>query len=74
MEKWSKVFENTRAINEFIDFLNEKNVSIAKTTTDEYLLIPLSTHEIDMLIYECYDIDPVKLENERRELLKRIKP
>lgn len=69
LDKWSKVHERARAINEFIDYLNENKLSIGKILDNGIFTPPMKTR--DEMIYECYDIDPIQLEQERRSLLKQ---
>lgn len=75
LDKWSKVHERARAIQEFLDFLNEKGISLCTLENDdEYPDTPRYFPNLigrEDLIYECYGIDPVQLEQERRSLLKQ---
>ena len=69
LEKWSKVHESARAIEEFIDYLSENGLNIGKISNDGTFLPSGKTH-LDM-IYECYNINANQLEKERRDLIKK---
>ena len=70
LEKWSKVFENVREIEEFLVWLNEKGIVLCESNEDIWSIryfIASKTHR--ELLEEFYKIDAVKLEQERRKLL-----
>lgn len=64
IEKWQKVSERFADIEEFTEFFFKEN-------EDRNINI-LTVHDIKELIYKYLGIDPVKLEQERRELLKQV--
>lgn len=68
LEKWSKVHESARAINEFFDYLNENKLLVGGITDNGMFLVPNKTR--DEMIFECYNINANKLEQERREILE----
>lgn len=70
LDRWSKVHSNAVVINEFLDFLNEQGISLC--ILSGHTFFPCHKKGED-LIYECYNIDPEKLEKERRELLESIR-
>ena len=76
MDKLSEVHNEVRTIEQFFEFLSSKGVLLCKSTDDEMTNIPympIVESDIIKLIYENYDIDGIKLEQERRELLESIK-
>ncbi len=68
VDRWSIVHESAKAIHEFVDYLNENQISIG-SISDNGLFLPTGK-TLDDMIYECYGINPVKLEQERREILE----
>lgn len=69
LNKWSKVAESAGDIEEFIQFLSSKGISlcIVNEKTERYMAF---TGSIKDLIYEHFDIDFIQLEQERRSLLE----
>jgi hypothetical protein len=57
-EKLSQNEEFVKNVSEFIEFLNDKNV--------------LSLKNGESYLYEMLDVDSVKLESERREMLSNL--
>lgn len=75
LEKNSKTFEQRRTIGEFLDWLNEKEILLStyikfKNYAERLAPIPKNRQE---LLDEYFDIDPVQLDKERRELLEQAR-
>ena len=70
LEKWSKVHENVREIEEFLVWLNEKGIVLCEYKEDTFSLrYFIARKTFRELLEEFYKIDAVKLEQERRKLL-----
>lgn len=69
VDRWAEVHERARAIHEFLDFLNEKGISLCEVDSKTDMFYPVPKNRYD-LIYECYNINANKLEQERREILE----
>ena len=72
LEKHSQTFEQRRGIEEFLDWLNEKEIllsSYIKFKNYAERLAPVLKNGQELLD-EYFDIDPVQLGKERRELLE----
>lgn len=73
-DKLARVAGERDTIMEFLDWLGTKGYWIAEYRQEYYngeMLIPI-TGTTDALTLEHLEIDPVKLENERRAMLKEI--
>lgn len=70
LEKWAAVHPNVVVITEFLDWLECRTIPIvlAQRHLDGECLIPPPKMHSE-LIYEHFDIDPAKLERERKEML-----
>ena len=73
LEKHSKTFEQRRIVQEFLDWLNENEILLGEyikpyKAMDVERLAPILKNSQELLD-EYFDIDPVQLEKERRELL-----
>ena len=76
-EKLSKRSEEWNHIYPFLEWLQEQGIVLAKYEPDEFSSIypnlqPIS-ESIQDLLYKYFEIDPIKLEEERRELLKKLR-
>ena len=74
LEKNSKTHKERVIISEFLEWLNSKEIQLAKwekVGIDSDRLFPLQTRHQDLL-NEFFNIDAVKLEKERRALLEGI--
>lgn len=75
LEKWEKYHAAFYIIKEFLVYANEEfDASLGKTEKDQRYGTyhrNLSTGEESRIIYKFFDIDEQKLEEERRELLKK---
>ena len=72
LEKHSKTFETRRIIEEFLDFLNNKNIELATwgEVSGVDRLFPIGKNRQELLnIY--FNINAIKLEKERRALLEK---
>ena len=77
LEKWSKVHENVVEIEEFLDHICNNGYAIHQFYEREsefdktlpQILQPVIQHERRKLIEQFFEIDAVKLEQERRKLL-----
>lgn len=82
LEKMNDVHERSQAIGEFFEWLlSSKNYSIARCLTDEeeengelpeYALMPVHIN-MEELLAEFFEIDLIKAEKERSELLEQIR-
>jgi len=77
LEKNSKTFEQRRIIGEFLDWCNEREISLGSyvkpfkdSDTERMAPIPKNRQEF---LDEYFGIDPVQLDKERRELLEFAK-
>ncbi len=69
-DKLAKVSEDSQKIGEFIDWLHSQEIELAKWEDDELFTI----HEsIEKLLAKYFEIDLVKVENERQALLKAMR-
>lgn len=72
LDKWANVHEDAVTINQWMDFLSHKGLTLC--TVDEKTETFLPTMEMrDNLVAEHFDIDLNKLEEERRKLLDEIR-
>lgn len=67
-EKWAAAGPRWRPVQEFIEFLNAEGVCLTPDIENQYPRILGETDQLN-LIYKWLDIDPEKLEKERRALL-----
>ena len=77
LEKHSKTFEQRRIVEEFLDWLNENEILLGEyikpyKAMDIERLAPILKNRQEFLD-EYFDIDPVQLEKERRELLEQAR-
>lgn len=68
MAKWDKVHSEAQAILFFHEWLSSKKHQLAYYPPNMKHLYPV-TQTWDNLVYEYFEIDPNKLERERRDLL-----
>lgn len=71
LDKWSEVHEKAVLLNEFFDFLNQKELTLCELNKSHEQFYPTFSKRDD-LIYEFFGIDYDQLEKERRELLTQI--
>lgn len=76
-EKLSKRTEEWNHIYQFMEWLQEKRIILSQYVPHQYDSIfpnlqPISK-SIDDLLYEYFEIDTLKLEEERRELLQKLR-
>lgn len=71
-EKWSEVHERAMLIEEFMRFLGEKKLVLATWGNNEYRPEALR-YNLQNFIYEFFEIDPVLLEKERRDILENMR-
>jgi len=75
LEKLDNVHEEIRTIEHFLEFLSGKGILLCNPTDDtktSMSYVPITISDMKNLIYEDYDIDPIKLEQERRQLLESL--
>ncbi|MCK4497080.1 MAG: hypothetical protein KAU24_02735 [Candidatus Aenigmarchaeota archaeon] len=75
LEKHSQTVEQRKTIEEFLDWLNEKEILLsAYIKFKDYAerLAPILKNRQELLD-EYFDIDPVQLEKERREWLEQAR-
>jgi hypothetical protein len=77
LEKHSWSFEQRRVIEEFMDWLNEKKILLGEYVKpfkymDTERMAPILKNRQELLD-EYFDIDPVQLDKERRELLAKAR-
>jgi len=83
-DKLNDRHDEWNAIYQFKEWLEEKKIWLAQRITkrefygEEYEEEPMDTlvpipQTIETLLYEYFDVDPVKLEQERRELLSSLR-
>lgn len=76
LEKNSWTFEQRQVIEEFLDWLNEKEILLGEyiKLSEGYAerLAPILKNRQELLD-KYFDIDPVQLEKERRELLEQAR-
>lgn len=71
-DKWAKVHEDSVVIQQFFEFLSSKGINLCyMEKTYEQFLPVMQTH--DDLIYEYFEIDRSKLEQERRAILEKCR-
>ncbi|MCK5615476.1 hypothetical protein KAR91_77145 [Candidatus Pacearchaeota archaeon] len=72
-EKLKAVEKEHRGILEFCDYLMAKGIFFCDgRINSEGDIVPYS-QPVQQLIYDCYGIDPDKLESERRAMLESIR-
>jgi len=71
-EKLSKRSEEWNHIYPFLEWLQEQGIVLARYNLIYPELQPIS-ESIQDLLYKYFEIDPIKLEEERRELLKKLR-
>lgn len=74
VDKWRESLEDRQKIIEFMHFLDEKGFQICRypTEADDVMKgywLPINQSH-DKLLNEYFDIDEVRLENERRDILE----
>lgn len=69
-DKWSKVVEDAKTIEEFMDFLSSKGYIICLSNEHGYFPKMVSNRQI---VYDYFEIDSDKLERERRGLLEEVR-
>ena len=77
LEKNSWTFEQRQVIGEFLDWLNENEILLGEyikpyKAMDIERLAPILKNSQELLD-KYFDIDPVQLEKERRELLEQAR-
>jgi hypothetical protein len=78
-ERWAKIHSNVLVIKEFLDFVNyttKPKVALCEfylTNSDSGEWYMIGGAKIDDLLYKFFDIDPIKLENERRAMLDKLR-
>lgn len=77
LEKHSKTFEQRRTIGEFLDWCNENKILLGGyikpfKDSDTERMAPILQNRQELLD-KYFDIDPVRLEKERRELLEQAR-
>jgi len=77
LEKHSQTFEQRKTIEEFLDWLNEIEVLLGSyihpfEDSDTERMAPILKNRQELLD-EYFDIDPARLEKERRELLEQTR-
>jgi len=68
-EKLTKISEQSQFLGEFMEFLGEKGYVIAKYTQPYDQLQPV-VRDINNFLAEMFDIDLIKIEAEKREMLE----
>jgi len=76
-EKLNKRSEEWNHIYPFLEWLQEQRIVLARYEPDKFSSIypnlqPIRK-SIDDLLYEYFEIDTLKLEEERRELLQKLR-
>lgn len=71
MAKWDKAHNEAQAILSFHEWLSSKRFQLAYYPPDREHLYPIN-QTWDNLVYEYFEIDPTKLEHERRDLLNSL--
>lgn len=69
LDKWSAVHADSVILEEFLEFLSGKGISLCEVYPPHDQFYPVK-QSLQDLIYEHFGIDPQKLEKERRELLE----
>ena len=83
LDKWVDVHENVVIIEEFLDYICNGGYAVhqfyerdGESDWDKSLpqiLQPVTEHERRKLLEQFFDIDPMKLEEERRALLEEAR-
>ena len=60
-----------RAINEFVEWLDEHDMHICRSFEGTEAMYPTS-RSVDSMVMEMYGIDEKELERERRQMLKAL--
>jgi len=75
-KKLSDRTEDWNVIYPFMEWLQEQGIVLSKYYTDQegdsYEHLQPISKNIDTLLYEYFNVDPTKLEKERRELLATL--
>lgn len=69
-DRWGKVVDDAKTIEEFMDFLSSKGYIICLSNEYGYFPKMVSNRQI---VYDYFEIDSDKLEKERRELLEEVR-
>lgn len=67
LERLDDIFTEYETLQGFSEWLHEKNIYICADVAGN--LLPVTGHRLENLLHEYFGIDPVQLENERRELI-----
>jgi hypothetical protein len=71
LEKWNDGYATRHTILDFLDWLENQKIELARPRTDgRWALVPINETRVT-LFYRYFNVDPTKLENERRELLEK---
>jgi hypothetical protein len=75
-DKMLAVRDKSQVIGEFLDWLGEQGITLARYTEDTEVkmdrLVPVYT-SIDKILAEYFDIDLDKVEQEKRTILKALR-
>lgn len=74
-ERLSRRAKDTQVIKDFLDFCEESGVQLMESYREARIGIistPISEGQLQDLMYQFIDVDPVELDNERRRLLDAL--
>jgi Ni,Fe-hydrogenase III component G len=72
-EKLSRISLERQVIDDFVEWLGQQNIRLCSIPAAyEHTWMPIS-RQVDSLVMEMWGIDPVKLEQERREMLRKMR-
>ena len=70
LDKWAEVYDEWTGIDLFLDWLGESKIAVCKLSEDGFENYLMVRYDIQRMYYDYCDIDPAKLEQERRALLE----
>jgi len=74
LDKWDKVHEDSVTLQSFLEFVGNKGIFLQSVKDDGTYHSYVASKQSDTdLIYEFFGIDFTKLEQERRNLLEKIR-
>lgn len=72
-KKLAKRTDEWNAIYKFYEWLQEQRITLARWDDRlSYGITPVTKH-IQDLLYEYFEVNPIKLEQERREILRKLR-
>ena len=72
LDRWVQFKDEVTAIFDFFDYLNSEGILLSKYNDTDNLTL-LSPSELGKLVCESFGVNPIKLEQERQDLLELVK-